>query len=205
MIPVLLAIALSRTPAPQACGEERWDVKTLADDGASTVDLTPQASTVGELAQGDRLCPAGDDSRHADEEQVFRIEAFIACAKREEDRDIHLCLCAPDHWNPTAKLCNADGGPRKADGAKFELIAESPDPACLQGSHAGGPITFGRFKLLKLIPDHEFTTGRSLIGQHVFVTGVLFHDKAHGQSGMSASCVELHPILDIEPFGGKRP
>jgi len=199
LVALCLAPAAWSQGRAQVCGEERWDVKTLADDAAATVDLTPQDSTVDELAQGDRLCPTGDDARHADEQEVLRVEAVIACAKKEADRDIHLCLCAPDHWNPKTKTCDAQVGTKKANGSRFELIAESPDPACLKGSDQGGAITYGRFKLLRLIPDHEFTTGRTLIGQHVLVTGVRFHDKAHGQTGMSASCVELHPILDMEP------
>jgi hypothetical protein len=37
----------------------------------------------------------------------------------------------------------------------------------------------------------------SLVGRQVRVRGVGFYDFAHGQTGRSESCIELHPVLSI--------
>jgi hypothetical protein len=43
----------------------------------------------------------------------------------------------------------------------------------------------------------QYQVLKPLTGKTVRVRGVGFYDFAHGQTGRSQSCIELHPILNI--------
>jgi hypothetical protein len=72
-----------------------------------------------------------------------------------------------------------------ADGP-YTIVVESPAAACVQNSP---------FKD-RLVAARSAVDGW-VVGQHVKIRGVGFYDYAHGQRGLSTSCVEIHPILAV--------
>jgi hypothetical protein len=68
------------------------------------------------------------------------------------------------------------------------IVVEVVDPPCAVTS----PLltTLSNAKV-------QYQTLGSLAGRPVRVRGVGFYDFAHGQTGRSDSCIELHPVLSI--------
>jgi len=64
------------------------------------------------------------------------------------------------------------------------IVVESPNSTCSAPSRFRTVIRAARLKAEKLQP-----------GQIVTVLGPAFRDFFHGQTGMSRSCVEIHPIM----------
>lgn len=171
------------------CGTERWAVKTLSD--GAPVDLAPIASTVAELGAIPR--PAGADTagnqRLDAETHVFTVHATLTLVRREADHDYHLVL---------------------QDGAAT-MIAEVTDPAC-QGAASSSiypTLVTARSQMDSILA----TSGQALalnrsaedagpapfthLNVPVVVTGVLFFDYPHGQTGRAPNTAELHPVLAI--------
>jgi hypothetical protein len=73
-----------------------------------------------------------------------------------------------------------------ADGAAT-MIVEFPLPGCAQGSLAYAAIVRARRQAIAL-----------RVGMRVRVTGMLFMDKPHGQSGTAPNAAELHPVFRVE-------
>lgn len=168
-------------PPTTACGHERWPVKTGADPGAAAIDLSQVTDTTISALSALTPPPAlPQDSRVPPvETTVYRVTATLTGYKMEKkDSDYHLIL---------------------ADAAGRTMIAEIPDPACVA-------------KASSLLPGIE--TARSQFGNAGFhpgdvfqaanivvtVTGVGFWDYPHGQAGVAANAIELHPVLSIQ-FG----
>ena len=152
------------------CGVERWPVKTLSDPGARRVNFTVRPATVrylGSLA----AAAGGQDSRGPLESRVFGVQARLVSVKREADSDYHLVL--------------SEGG--------ATMIAEMPLAACTSGAQHRYAMTTARAELERAVGG---PVGESWIhsGLRVRVTGVLFFDFAHGQSGHARNYAELHPV-----------
>ncbi len=71
-----------------------------------------------------------------------------------------------------------------ADGKGHTVVVESPSPACARPSRFRSVIAAARSACALFKP-----------GQVVTVEGPAFYDFFHGQTGMSRSCVELHPVM----------
>jgi hypothetical protein len=87
----------------------------------------------------------------------------------------------------TGKYGEADGDWHVvlSDG-HYSIIVESPSVGCAASSPFADRLATAR---------HAVDAWK--VGQRVRLRGVGFYDRAHGQRGMSISCVELHPILDV--------
>ncbi len=160
------------------CGKERWLVKTLSDADASTVNLTPVASTVSDLVllptpaqlpQAHRIAPT--------ELQVYKVRAVLIEFKREEDDDIHLVLADP------------------ADRSKT-MIAEIPAPNCADTGRVEKMLETPRCEFVSTFgePTRSHWTQS---GAMIELTGVGFFDFQHHQNGVAPNAIELHPVLDI--------
>ncbi len=83
-----------------ACGTERWAVKTLIDAGVGSVHRTPKSATVPELGQLDARTEASlhhkpDDRFGPVEITTYRINALLLGYRHEDDEDFHLVLADP--------------------------------------------------------------------------------------------------------------
>lgn len=160
------------------CGVERWSVKTLTDPKASQVNLTPQTSTVEDLTA--LPVPAGfgpDAARLQQELQTFTVSATLVEFKEEADSDIHLVIHGPSGQS---------------------MIAEIPDPRCAQGSRVLSQISQVRMQFATRFGQPS-PTSWTRVDAPITLTGVLFFDVLHGQTGVAPNAVELHPVIEIAP------
>ena len=160
------------------CGVERWDVKTLTDPAGPQVDLTPQPSTVEGLAA--LRVPAGfgpDAGRLTPELQTYTVAATLVEFKEEADSDFHLVIHGTSGQS---------------------MIAEIPDPNCAQGSRVLAQISAARTHFIDRFGQPS-PTSWTWVNAPITVTGVLFYDVPHGQTGVATNAVELHPLIEVAP------
>jgi hypothetical protein len=156
-------------------GEDRWQQKVLIDKEAATINTKEIVTTIDSLTAINTTIPAnkfGDNKPRMNiEKQVYTLRnVYISDILRENDNDLHLVI---------------------EDGKGHHMIAEIPDPTCpdAKKSDWSGEIEQSRNEMLKHGNNYRhflFT-----------VTGVLFVDKAHGQTGRADNNVEIHPILKL--------
>lgn len=172
----LLLIAIIPTAA-NACGHERWAIKTGTDRDAHKVVLFKIVPTTiqhlvslhapAQLPLHHRIKPV--------EFTVYTLDATLVEYKREKDDDYHLVL--------------------KGDNGNT-MIAEIPSPRCV-GSRS--PFAHDVFKARRQFNAHnDATTSFQHVDAPVTVTGVGFFDFQHGQTGVAPNVIELHPVLDIQ-------
>jgi hypothetical protein len=166
-------------PAPPpaiACGVERWAVKTLSDAEVAAVDLTPIGTTVSALSGlAPRCSGLGDRRIGPDEFRTFEVVARVTLVRNEGDRDYHVAIADP------------------VTGAT--MVTEVVDPSC------GGAAASPHRETLRLVRAQFDALGAgALVGRTVRLRGVGFYDFDHGQTGRAASCLELHPLVGIEPL-----
>ncbi len=162
------------------CGVERWAVKILADPDAAKVQVdSPQTATIEDLRAMSAAFYATKNPRSTAEEQVYTVEGFLVGYKIERgDSDLHVVI---------------------RNDAGESMIVEFPHPDCMLGSRILKQATEARAKFLGLLrtpPTSRFVRVRKPI--RVRVTGVLFFDRVHGQTGVAPNGVELHPVLEIK-------
>ncbi len=164
-----------------ACGVERWFVKTLADPDAGTVNLSAvTAMSIHDLNELPVHCDGGPDRRtYPEEYKVFEVIGRISFIAREDDRDYHVALEDPD----------APG---------YSVVTELADTEC------AGAISSPHFTTLRSAQGmFDILQGNQslsrIVGRIVRVRGVGFYDFAHGQRGRSRNCIELHPMVAVEP------
>jgi hypothetical protein len=169
---------LAQSETPTQCGVERWDVKTMTDPAAQRVNLTPTSATVEQLTA---LSVPAEFSRDAErlpsEFQTYTVQATILEFKEEADSDIHLVIVGTSGET---------------------MIAEIPDPACAQGSRVEAQITGARGRFVDLFGQPSRSSWVE-VNAPITVTGVLFFDVHHGQTGVAPNAVELHPVVAIGP------
>ncbi len=69
-------------------------MKTLQDSAASTVNLSPKATTIAAIRT--RVMYPSDGVRQGPyETQVWKVNAVIKAAKIEDDNDVHLMIADP--------------------------------------------------------------------------------------------------------------
>ncbi len=161
------------------CGVERWNVKVGNDPAAKQVNRTPQQSNIATLVglHGGRPFSPDPTARITPLEfQVDTVQATITGYKVEADGDVHLVI---------------------VDGAQH-MIAEIPNPACVGAASpflAG--ITATRSAWDRAHPA-QAGGGLTKVNLPVTISGVVFFDKIHGQTGVASNGVELHPVLSIQ-------
>jgi hypothetical protein len=150
---------------------ERWAIKTLTDTDAPRVDFVNIThTTIAALNALAAHCGNLPSTRGFDQEfHVYEVEGVALVARDESDHDVHVALADPDESTQT-------------------IVVEVVDPACATASPFLTMLSNARsdYQRLGVHP-----------GQRVNVRGVGFFDVAHGQTGRSQSCIELHPVLDI--------
>jgi hypothetical protein len=166
----------TRLTASGRCGVERWAVKTLTDPAAKSVNLVARRATVaGMNALPAPTLPSDNTTRLPSERQAYRVTATLARYKLESDEDIHIVL---------------------ASGGKT-MIAEMPSVNCDYGARARYAMLVARNKLQA---HYGPATGSwKYVNRTVTATGVRFFDFPHGQSGVAANAVELHPVFGLRP------
>jgi hypothetical protein len=163
----------TRKVGAASCGVERWPVKTLTDSDRGRVRFLAHPARVGYLGS---LAPqpGGQSTRSPLEQRVYHVNGVLTRVKRESDSDYHLVL--------------ADEG--------ASLIAEMPYVGCDAGARFRPSITGARAALDNILGGPVATSWR-YPKLRVQITGVLFFDFAHGQTGHAPNYVELHPVLGI--------
>lgn len=164
-----------------ACGNERWDVKTLTDPARGLVDLTgAKASTVSALSKIQSTTHTA--SRRPEEIQVYRVRVIFDSLPKKKlgfkiepnDSDIHLAV---------------------RDGKGKTMITEFPNRGCTAGARYRTEMAKARAALIKACGQPVKGTFTELHGKAT-ITGVLFFDFFHHQRGVSLpNVVELHPVL----------
>jgi len=162
-----------------ACGVERWSVKTGTDGGARSINQSYHFPTT--VSRLDALTPpAALPSRsrvRPVESTVYTLDATLLRYKQEADSDFHLVL--------------TDG--------QNTMIAEIPAAYC---TGANSPFLSGIRTARYQFSQHYSVENRfKYTHAHVRITGVGFFDFPHGQSGVAPNAIELHPVLDVQ-FGG---
>jgi hypothetical protein len=153
------------------CGVERWSVKTLADPDATRVDfINVSTTTISALNALPSHCSGLPDGRTYPEEfRVFEVEGVVQLTRNEDDKDVHIAVADP------------------ADASKT-IVVEVADPAC---------ATMSPFLVMLTNAKSQYQSLGILTGRRVRIRGVGFYDFAHGQTGRSLSCIELHPVVSI--------
>src|SRR5262249_8499979 len=133
-----------------ACGHDRWAVKTLTDDDRDRVSLTPVPTTIRAL----RAIPihevAYPSARRLPEElKAYTVRGRLVARFVEGDQDVHAVLADPDDSTLT-------------------LITEAPTAPCAVGSRVHDNLDAARSVLLS-------APLRSVL----VVTGVGFFDFLH--------------------------
>jgi hypothetical protein len=158
-----------------SCGLERREIKVLRDLPSGALAQV-QRTTVERLANVPRP-RRGGRGRAPIEHDVVEVYAAVFGYKTEADGDLHVIL-------------------KGATGAT--LIAEFPSPACTFGSAYAREMQAARERFLRaaLTPAPAGRRHQGLVWLRV--TGVIFFDREHGQSGAARNGVELHPVLHVE-------
>ncbi len=169
---------LARGDTPTQCGFERWPVKTLTDLKAGQVNLAQKSATVEELAGLPVPDGFGRNAERLEPEfQAYTVVATLVEFKQEADSDIHLVILGESGQS---------------------MIAEIPDPECAQGSRVLPQISRARARFVDRFGQPSRSSWHE-VNVSVRVTGVLFFDVHHGQTGVAPNAVELHPVVDIAP------
>jgi hypothetical protein len=155
-----------------SCGTERWDIKTGTDSQASSVSLAPQPNTIAALV----ALPAaggGTTREHPTENTVWELKnVTLTELKLESDSDYHMVL---------------------SDGSKT-LIAEIPYMTC---STSSAWVCFMSRARSEVDAKYTVSTTPLYPAATITVRGVGFFDFAHGQNGVAANAIELHPVLEV--------
>lgn len=181
----LLCWVLAPLPslAQDACGKERWAVKTLTDPiGERIAAQSSVASHVAELVAAApptrKILQAATARRFPQERIVYRVSVLVTGNKQEADSDFHIVLADPSD-------------------VKTTLIAEIPSGACVSPKRA----KFFNDLRAQFAKDFGKPAQGKLrkLAQPVAacVTGVGFFDFLHGQDGVAPNGFELHPVLSI--------
>lgn len=202
---VIVALSLASASAKQNgtgqnCGYERWAVKTGQDAGAGQTK-TPAMSSIAALSllksplpkQNGKYPPQINKRFGPHEFETVTVTATIVRYRSEHDSDIHMVL--------------SDG--------KRTMISEIPCPCCLDNL-AGKPgmsqspwkdriaAVRSAFLLKTGYAPVQWATGDQYgppfikCNIPVTITGVIFFDWPHKQSGEAGNAVEIHPVLDIK-------
>lgn len=199
--------------AAASCGgSERWDVKDGSDAGATNVHLAPVSGVT--IADLNKLSPQplDADGRMQEEKVVYRLTGILRLFKDDADGDYHVVV-ADDATTPYSVTRRQAGHIVHTPASGHSIVVEVPDPNCV----AGARRTFGPSHFLAQLKesrsDFEAATqglpqNRDIGRRHIpiTVTGVLFFDFMHGQTGHGSphpnrdtdtrsKVVELHPVL----------
>ncbi len=155
-------------------GTELWAQKILTDSETDSIVTSPiDATTIAELValdtEGEKRTKK--NPRLAFEEQVVRVtDVLIRKVILENDNDYHLVIQ------------DRDGN---------HMIAEIVDPDCANAQNSAFAdeyydVRATMDKYASKFMNYEFT-----------ITGVLFKDRFHNQTGAAPNNLEIHPVLKL--------
>ena len=191
--------------AATSCGgTERWDVKDGSDAGAPNIHPLPvNGITIADLNQ---LLPQplDADGRMQEEKVIYRLTGILRRFKHDADGDYHVVI-GDDATTPYALMQSPASG--------HSMVVEVPDPNCVSGASNQFGASFFLPQLQESRADFEAAIKNLPVNKElgarnipITVTGVLFFDFLHGQTGhglphpndgpeRQKKVVELHPVL----------
>ena len=167
------------------CGFWRWDVKTLSDTSAKQIlGLHPKEVDFSDLLKLDtivlRQIRKFPIPRKADEILV-KVKGNILRYKFEDDNDLHVILGSGD----------------------TVIVCEIPSPLCDGAIQSGFSNEYAAARTMIQSLPYKRQKGWFVIedaeSKSYFVTGSIFHDFIHGASFSMPNCLEIHPVILIEP------
>jgi len=180
LVLVALLVIWLDVPAakPSRCGIERQAVKTLADKDAASIMKGPiQATTIHDLiahaAPSKQELMDASATRFPAEKMKVEVTAMVTGYKKESDLDFHIVLADPSTGET--------------------MIAEIPSGSCVPIEYAS------EFTALQKQFASDFgkpiARFKQVTPEKVKITGIVFFDFLHGQTGVAPNGVELHPVL----------
>jgi hypothetical protein len=162
------------------CGSERWAVKTFTDPDTGKVDLTPHPGSVALLRALARPATVTEDRRSLAELRTYRIRALLIGWKHEADDDYHLVVADSAHPDAT-------------------MIVEIPSGACARvcTSRLLPAMTTARHSIEAALGPGSAHYRTLSPAPMVTITGIVFFDRLHGQTGVAPNGVELHPVIGL--------
>jgi len=155
-------------------GKELWAQKVLTDNEANAIVISPiDVTTIAELRAIDTESEkrSTTNPRLAFEEQVVRVsKVLIRKVILENDNDYHLVI---------------------QDRLGNQMIAEVVDPECPDAQNS---------KFIDEYNDVRSTMdryGSRFMNYEFTITGVLFKDRFHNQTGAAPNNMEIHPVLKL--------
>jgi hypothetical protein len=139
--------------------------------------MNPSNSTVEQLSA--LPVPGGftaNAKRLPPELKTYTVKAQLLEVKQEADSDFHLVI---------------------AGRSGRTMIAEIPLADCAVGSRVQKQIAAVREAFITRFGQPSPRSWHQ-VTQWVFITGVLFFDIPHGQTGVAPNAVELHPVLVLQ-------
>jgi hypothetical protein len=166
------------------CGTERSDVKHLSDAEAKNINYKPVYCSLDSFLLFDNMIiPASFSHKHfkrfPSEMQCYTVPCYIKFWQKEQDNDYHLVCCDSNYKN--------------------KFIAEVPSPECSESIRSGYAANYKscRDLLDSLFPLMYNFKHYNKFKIKFFLTGILYHDYVHGQTGHAPKGLELHPVLSI--------
>jgi hypothetical protein len=182
---VLAFLLCAFTTDSDACGKERWAVKTLTDTGVGGIDHTPKLATVSGLGQVDApsqqsLHQHGDKRFGPVETTTYQVKALLLGYRHEDDEDFHLVLAEPDNPGKT-------------------MIAEIPASDCVGNEAFRARLQKMRDAMVARFGAPGAHTKRLPHPVPVTLRGIGFFDIKHPtpQDGVAPNGIEIHPVLGL--------
>jgi hypothetical protein len=172
-------------PPGRPCADDRLAVRTLSDDAASTVNLTPIVRSIAELRQ--LPAPSGltaDTPRQPRAERIaFTLQVDLLDAARGPDGTLTMVV--------------ADSG-----ALDRTLVVELPDPGCqaVAGSMQFVTIAEAHAAVLTSCSVMPGGTPVRLYGSAV-ISGVGFYDPRPERAGAAPNGLSLAPVLRFQGVG----
>ena len=188
-------------PSADNCGTWRWDVKTLTDRDAATLDTTNVVSTTVEEQRA--LTPPknltnfdGALPRTQSEKQLYKITGKLMRYKIERDPqensgdfDYHIVIAG-------------------RNGKSDEMVVEIPDPqecAAVRQSQFKGDFADARNAFNAILRTHGYPPPEQGVPQYtkpnnpvtLTITGFGFWDMPEHAAGAAPNGREIHPVLKI--------
>ena len=166
--------AISGGDSDEKCGgEELWSQKILMDEESEDIRRTPELTTIANLiridTEGEKRT-ADNPRLEFEEKEVTVKDVLIRKVILEDDNDYHLVI---------------------QDRQGRHMIAEIIDPAC-EDAHQSEFID--DYYAVRETMDQYAT---KFLHYSFNITGVLFRDRPHGQTGKADNNLEIHPILKL--------
>jgi hypothetical protein len=157
------------------CPIERGPVKEGSDADRYKVSSTATVTTIGRLVHKAKPSSYPTNARIAPVElhKYALSDVVLRQYRIETDGDIHLVL---------------------HDRLGHHMIAEIPFRACTGGSRWRDAISAARSAFVSLLP---VSTDWHYVHRHIDIRGIGFFDIPHGQTGVAANGIELHPVIRI--------